>query len=146
MIMYILQIVALISVLLSTVIVGGSIALKLLPKGIINNVAIKKLANDNIFFNLDVVKKLLATLIAFIILVIISGLVYYGTKAGIKETLSQYEDNYPIIILVRNLGIIFGYDKFNIKLLILCLLSTVIQYVILSSNRFKLLLRLPKGD
>ena len=38
---------------------------------------------------------------------IISGLVYYGTKAEIKETLSQYEDNYPIIILVRNLGIIF---------------------------------------
>lgn len=146
MVMYILQIVVIISVLLSTVIVVGSIALKLLPKGIINNVTIKKLANDIIFFNLDIVKRSLATLMAFIILVIISGLVYYGTKAEIKETLSQYEDNYPIIILVRNLGIIFGYDKFNIKLLILCLLSTVIQYVILSSNRFKLLLRLPKGD
>lgn len=146
MVMYILQIVALISVLLSTIIVGGSIVLKLLPKGIINNAIIKKLANDIIFFNLDVVKRSLATLMAFISLVIISGLVYYGTKAEIKETLSQYEDNYPIIILVRNLGIIFGYDKFNIKLLILCLLSTVVQYVILSSNRFKLLLRLPKGD
>lgn len=146
MVMYILQIVALISVLLSTIIVGGSIALKLLPKGIINNVTIKKLANDIVFFNLDVVKRSLATLMAFITLVIISGLVYYGTKAGIKETLSQYEDNYPIIILIRNLGIIFGYDKFNVKLLILCLLSTIIQYVILSSNRFKLLLRLPKGD
>lgn len=117
-----------------------------MPKGIINNVTIKKLANDIVFFNLDIVKRSLATLMAFIILVIISGLVYYGTKAEIKETLSQYEDNYPIIILVRNLGIIFGYDKFNIKLLILCLLSTVVQYVILSSNRFKLLLRLPKGD
>ena len=105
--MYILRIVALISVLLSTIIVGGSIALKLLPKGIINNVTIKKLANDIVFFNLDVVKRSLATLMAFITLVIISGLVYYGTKAGIKETLSQYEDNYPIIILVRNLGIIF---------------------------------------
>ena len=66
MVMYILQIVVIISGLLSTVIVGGSIALKLLPKGIINNVAIKKLANDNIFFNLDVVKKLLATLIALL--------------------------------------------------------------------------------
>ena len=123
--------------------------MKLLPKGIINNVTIKKLANDIVFFNLDVVKRSLATLMAFITLVIISGLVYYGTKAGIKETLSQYEDNYPIIILVRNLGIIFGYDKFNIKLLILCLLYTVLQYLILSSNRFKLLLlllRLPKGD
>lgn len=107
MVMYILQIVALISVLLSTIIVGGSIALRLLPKGIINNVTIKKLANDIVFFNLDVVKRSLATLMAFIILVIISGLVYYGTKAEIKETLSQYEDNYPIIILVRNLGIIF---------------------------------------
>ena len=146
MVMYILQIVVIIFVLLSTVIVGGSIVLKLLPKGIINNATIKKLANDIIFFNLDGVRRSLATLMAFIILVIISGLVYYGTKAEIKETLSQYEDNYPIIILVRNLGIIFGYDKFNIKLLILCLLSTVVQYVILSSNRFKLLLRLPKGD
>lgn len=146
MIMYILQIVVIISALLSTVIVGGSIAFKLLPKGVINNVTIKKLANDIIFFNLDIVKRLLATLMAFIILVIISDLAYYGTKPGIEETLSQYEDNYPIIILIRNLGIIFGYDKFNIKLLILCLLSTVIQYVILSSNRFKLLLRLPKGD
>lgn len=107
MVMYILQIVVIISVLLSTVIVGGSIALKLLPKGIINNVTIKKLANDIIFFNLDIVKRSLATLMAFIILVIISDLVYYGTKAEIKETLSQYEDNYPIIILVRNLGIIF---------------------------------------
>lgn len=107
MVMYVLQIVALISVLLSTIIVGGSIALKLLPKGIINNVTIKKLANDIVFFNLDIVKRSLATLMAFIILVIISGLVYYGTKAEIKETLSQYEDNYPIIILVRNLGIIF---------------------------------------
>ena len=90
MVMYILQIVVIISVLLSTVIVGGSIVLKLLPKGIINNVTIKKLANDIIFFNLDIVKRLLATLMAFIIIVIISGLVYYGTKAGIKETLSQY--------------------------------------------------------
>lgn len=146
MVMYILQIVVIISVLLSTVIVGGSIVLKLLPKGIINSVTIKKLANDIIFFSLDIVKRLLATLMAFIIIVIISGLVYYGTKAGIKETLSQYEDNYPIIILIRNLGIIFGYDKFNVKLLILCLLCTIIQYVILSSDRFKLLLRLPKGD
>ena len=42
MVMYILQIVAIISVLLSTIIVGGSIALKLLPKGIINNVTIKE--------------------------------------------------------------------------------------------------------
>lgn len=146
MVMCILQIVVIIFVLLSTVIVGGSIVLKLLPKGIINNATIKKLANDSCITNLDVVRRSLATLMAFIILVIISGLVYYGTKAEIKETLSQYEDNYPIIILVRNLGIIFGYDKFNIKLLILCLLSTVVQYVILSSNRFKLLLRLPKGD
>lgn len=96
MVMYILQIVVIISGLLSTVIVGGSIALKLLPKGIINNVAIKKLANDNIFFNLDVVKKLLATLIAFIILVIISGLVYYGTKAGIKETLVSMKIIIPV--------------------------------------------------
>ena len=80
MVMYILQIVVIISVLLSTVIVGGSIALKLLPKGIINNVTIKKLANDIIFFNLDIVKRSLATLMAFIILVIISGLVYYGPK------------------------------------------------------------------
>lgn len=81
MVMYILQIVALISVLLSTIIIGGSIALKLLPKGIINNVTIKKLTNDIVFFNLDIVKRSLATLMAFIILVIISGLVYYGTKA-----------------------------------------------------------------
>lgn len=81
MVMYILQIVALISALLSTIIVGGSIALKLLPKGIINNVTIKKLANDIVFFNLDVVKRSLSTLMAFITLVIISGLVYYGTKA-----------------------------------------------------------------
>ena len=87
MVMYILQIVVIISGLLSTVIVGGSIALKLLPKGIINNVAIKKLAND---------KKLLATLIAFIILVIISGLVYYGTKAGIKETLVSMKIIIPV--------------------------------------------------
>lgn len=57
MVMYILQIVVIISGLLSTVIVGGSIALKLLPKGIINNVTIKKLANDIVFFNLDVVKR-----------------------------------------------------------------------------------------
>lgn len=66
MVMYILQIVALISVLLSTIIVGGSIALKLLPKGIINNVTIKKLANDIVFFNLDIVKRSLATLMALL--------------------------------------------------------------------------------
>lgn len=96
MVMYILQIVVIISVLLSTVIVGGSIALKLLPKGIINNVTIKKLANDIIFFNLDIVKRSLATLMAFIILVIISGLVYYGTKAEIRRHLV----NMKIIILL----------------------------------------------
>lgn len=134
MLIYWLNIIVVLLTGLSTALIAGCIAIKILPISITEHIVTRDDVNSTIISCLRIVKSVLAASIIWLSAVIIGDYIYLAQEQSIQETLSRNESMRKFIEL---LGIVFADNQLSRQLLLICLLAAILQYVVISNTKFK---------
>ena len=132
-------------VTLSTIAVSMCILMRILPRSVIETVATEQQVNEMVHICIKVTKRLIILSIIWAVFLIVGNYIYKVQEPTIRVLLDSNGE--AIRKFIELLGTVFNYNKYysNNRLLVFACCSTV-QYIVINDNRFKTLIRLPKGD